>query len=224
MNEKVKKTLFIIATVLFVVSFCFLEVGMIIESIEAFFKGTTGGIRFFGDQTPYYGLEGVKRVLEGWGFGLLILYLPILLYQIIYLFIILKNKYHSLKNNKDEKKSEKSLSTIIIIWLAILSIIILITSSSNILLSIVFNPKTSSLFSSILVLAEVTTVIYLTITEFIIVVAIIIGIALVFVFCLNNWALMIIFLLSYFIFLTLTFVIIDILCKHIKQRKEINKK
>ena len=88
MNEKVNKILFVIATVVFIVYICLIEVKMIYECIDAFFNGTTGGIRFFGDQTRYSGLKGVTTVLEGWGVGLLIWYSPVMLYQIIFLFII----------------------------------------------------------------------------------------------------------------------------------------
>ena len=221
MNEKTKKILFIIGTTLFIISLFFLEARMIIESVKAYFKGTTGGIRFFGDQTPYYGLEGVKRVLEGWGVGMLIWYSPIVLYQNIYLFFILKEKYNSLKNdfikkNKEDKKPENALLKIFILWLAIVLIIISLSAYHNILQSIIFNPKIPFLLS-LLVLAELSTLIYLVLSEFIIVLAIISGIVLVFVFNLYNWALMIVFLLSYFFVLTLTFVIADIL----KQRRKL---
>ena len=135
MNEKIKKIFFIFATVLFVISICFLEVRMVFESVDAYFHGTTGGIRFFGDQTRHSGLKGVTTVLEGWGVGLLIWYSPVMLYQMIFLFIIIKEKYNSIKNiimnndiiynNKNEKQSEKSLLISIIAWLVILSIILL---------------------------------------------------------------------------------------------------
>ena len=224
MNEKAKKIFFIIATVLFIVSICFIEVRMIYDSIDAYFNGTTGGIRFFGDQTPYFGLKGAKKILEGWGVGILIWYSPILLYQIIYLFIILKEKYKSIKNNimgniKNEKPAEKPLSTMIYIWLAILLIFIFIISQFNFLSSIIFNEYISTFFS-ILLIAEITTLIYLVITEFIIIATILLGIVLIFVINLDNWPLMIVFQLYYYFFFTLAFVIIEECWKRRKLKSE----
>ena len=224
MNEKTKRILFIIGTTLFIISLFFLEARMIIESVKAYFYGTTGGIRFFGDQTPYYGFEGVKRVLEGWGFGMLIWYSPVMLFQVIYLFFILKEKYNSLKNdiikkNKEDKKPENALLLIFILWLAIVLIILSLSAYHNILQSIIFNPKIPFLLT-LLVLAELSTLIYLILSEFILVLTIISGIVLFFVTNINNWALMIVFLLGYYFFLTITFVIVEFLWKRRKPRTE----
>ena len=64
---------------------------MIFESVDAYFHGTTGGIRFFGNQTRYSGLKGVTTTLEGWGFCLLIWYSPVMLYQLIYSLFLKKS-------------------------------------------------------------------------------------------------------------------------------------
>ncbi|MBR4329809.1 MAG: hypothetical protein IKP71_08135 [Candidatus Riflebacteria bacterium] len=217
MNEKTKKILFIIGTTLFIISLFFLEARMIIESVKAYFYGTTGGIRFFGDQTPYYGFEGVKRVLEGWGFGMLIWYSPVMLFQVIYLFFILKEKYNSLKNNEGEKKPEKALTTILILWLAIVATITIVASYFDMLTSIIFNPKIPIILP-LLILAEVSILIYQVMTEFIVVIAIITGIVFVFAISIDNWALMIIYLLGYFFAFTLAFVIIDMKKKRRENR------
>ena len=113
MKNDYKRIIFIIATIAFVVTFFLFEFRMIIDSVDGYYNGSSRGLRFFGSQKKYYGLEGVTDSLEGWGAGMIIFYWPITLFQMIYMISFIRTKLKSIKKNKEnlDKKEEQQQPT-----------------------------------------------------------------------------------------------------------------
>ncbi len=108
MNEEKKKILFKIATIIFVISLCFVEIYIAILCVNAYFNGSFGLLR----KESYFELEGVRHTLQVCFYLSVAFSWPIILYQIIYIIVyVTKNlkdiekKY--LLENKNEKQNLK---------------------------------------------------------------------------------------------------------------------
>ncbi len=101
MKNDYKRIIFIIATIAFVVTFFLFEFRMIIDSVDGYYNGSSRGLRFFGSQKKYYGLEGVKDSLEGWGGAMIVYFWPVTLFQMIYMISFIRMKLKSIKKNNE---------------------------------------------------------------------------------------------------------------------------
>jgi hypothetical protein len=101
MKNDYKRIIFIIATIAFVVTFFLFEFRMIIDSVDGYYNGSCRGLRFFGSQKKYYGLEGVKDSLEGWGGAMIVYFWPVTLFQMIYMISFIRMKLKSIKKNNE---------------------------------------------------------------------------------------------------------------------------
>ncbi len=108
MTEEKKKILFKIATIIFVISLCFVEIYIAILCVNAYFNGSFGLLR----KESYFELDGVRHTLQVCFYLSVAFSWPIILYQIIYIIVyVTKNlkdiekKY--LLENKNEKQNLK---------------------------------------------------------------------------------------------------------------------
>ncbi len=159
MKKDYKRILYIIATTIFLITFCIFEIGLIIRCVNSYFYGTTtDGLRFFGSQTRHSGFEGVGDTLISWLFFMAVRFWPITIFQIIYIISFIKTKIRSIKKNYiKEEKNEKRLKTINYVCLTIYLILLLFFPRLNIL--IIFAPESfhcnpDLIFAVILAIAE----------------------------------------------------------------------
>ena len=130
-----KRILYLLATTIFLITFCIFEIGLIIRCVNSYFYGTTtDGLRFFGSQTRHYGFEGVGDTLISWLFFMVVRFWPITIFQIIYIISFIKTKIRNIKKNYiKEEKNEKRLKTINYVCLTIYLILLLFFPRLNIL-------------------------------------------------------------------------------------------
>ncbi len=140
MKKDYKRILYIIATTIFLITFCIFEIGLIIRCVNSYFNGTTDGLRFFGSQARHYGFEGVEDTITSWVFAMAIYFCPITIFQIIYIILFITIKIKSIKKYYiKEEKNEKRSKTINYVCLIMYLIILLFFPRLNIL--IIFAPE-----------------------------------------------------------------------------------
>ncbi|MBQ2593500.1 MAG: hypothetical protein II567_09515 [Candidatus Riflebacteria bacterium] len=104
MTEEKKKLLFKIATIIFVVSFCFVEIYIAILCVNAYFNGSFGILK----KETFFELDGVRHMLLTCFYLSVVFSWPIILYQIIYIIWYVTKKLKDIeKNYLIENKNEK---------------------------------------------------------------------------------------------------------------------
>ena len=122
-NINKKKVLFNIATAIFIITFCFFEIGLIGHCVYSFFYGACK----FNNPIPDYGLDAVKNTFFLWYMFSLLYLWPVTIFQIIYLIYFIKDKIKSIKKNSvinGENDAENLLMKVFVTYLCIIILIV----------------------------------------------------------------------------------------------------